>query len=45
VYDLTPQAMAQAYVDILRAGATIVGACCGGTPAHIGEIARVARRR
>jgi 5-methyltetrahydrofolate--homocysteine methyltransferase len=44
VYDLTPQAMAQAYVDILRAGATIVGACCGSTPAHIGEIARVARR-
>jgi 5-methyltetrahydrofolate--homocysteine methyltransferase len=45
VYDLAPQAMAQAYGDILAAGAAIVGACCGSTPAHIREIARVAKGR
>jgi methionine synthase I (cobalamin-dependent) len=45
VYDLTPEAMAAAYPAILEAGARIVGACCGSTPAHIKAIAGVVRRR
>jgi 5-methyltetrahydrofolate--homocysteine methyltransferase len=43
VYDLEPAAMAQAYPPILSAGARIVGACCGSTPEHIREMARVVR--
>jgi len=45
VYDLTPEAMAAAYPAILDAGARIVGACCGSTPAHIKTIAGVVRGR
>ena len=45
VYDLTPEAMATAYPAILDAGARIVGACCGSTPAHIKAIAGVVRGR
>lgn len=45
VYDLTPEAMAAAYPAILDAGARIVGACCGSTPAHIKAIAGVVRGR
>jgi 5-methyltetrahydrofolate--homocysteine methyltransferase len=45
VYDLSPEAMAAAYPAILEAGARIVGACCGSTPAHIKAIAGVVRRR
>jgi 5-methyltetrahydrofolate--homocysteine methyltransferase len=45
VYDLTPEAMAAAYPAILEAGARIVGACCGSTPAHIQAIADVVRAR
>jgi 5-methyltetrahydrofolate--homocysteine methyltransferase len=44
VYDLTPEDMAAAYPAILDAGARIVGACCGSTPAHIRKIAEVVRR-
>jgi len=43
VYDLTPEAMAAAFPAIVAAGARIVGACCGSTPAHIGKIAEVVR--
>jgi len=45
VYDLSPEAMAAAYPAILDAGARIVGACCGSTPAHIKAIAGVVRGR
>jgi 5-methyltetrahydrofolate--homocysteine methyltransferase len=44
VYDLTPDAMAAAYPAILAAGARIVGACCGSTPAHIRAIAAVVKK-
>ncbi|HZS34458.1 MAG TPA: homocysteine S-methyltransferase family protein [Methylomirabilota bacterium] len=40
-YELDPEAMARDYPALLAAGATIVGACCGSTPAHIRLIARV----
>jgi len=43
VYDLTPEAMAAAFPAIVAAGARIVGACCGSTPAHIGKIAETVR--
>jgi 5-methyltetrahydrofolate--homocysteine methyltransferase len=45
VYDLTPDAMAAAYPAIVAAGARIVGACCGSTPAHIRAIAAVVKKR
>jgi 5-methyltetrahydrofolate--homocysteine methyltransferase len=43
VYDLTPEAMAGAFPAIVNAGARIVGACCGSTPAHIRKIAETVR--
>jgi 5-methyltetrahydrofolate--homocysteine methyltransferase len=45
VYDLSPEGMAAAFPAILDAGARIVGACCGSTPAHIKAIAGVVRGR
>jgi len=44
VYDLSPADMAKAYPAILAAGARIVGACCGSTPAHIRAIAEVVKK-
>jgi 5-methyltetrahydrofolate--homocysteine methyltransferase len=35
VYDETPEQMVQGVAPLLAAGAAIVGACCGSTPAHI----------
>jgi len=37
--------MAAAYPAILAAGARIVGACCGSTPAHIRKIAEVVKKK
>jgi 5-methyltetrahydrofolate--homocysteine methyltransferase len=45
VYDLGPDAMAAAFPPILAAGARIVGACCGSTPAHIRKIAEAVHSR
>lgn len=44
VYDMPPDEMAAGYPAILDAGARIVGACCGSTPAHIRQIAAAVRR-
>jgi 5-methyltetrahydrofolate--homocysteine methyltransferase len=44
-YDLSPEEMASRYPSILDAGANVVGACCGSTPAHIRAIAEVVRKR
>lgn len=35
VYDETPEQMMEGVAPLLAAGAGIVGACCGSTPAHI----------
>ncbi|MGB0714576.1 MAG: homocysteine S-methyltransferase family protein [Phycisphaerae bacterium] len=35
IYDETPEKMAAAVPALLRAGATIIGGCCGTTPNHI----------
>lgn len=40
VYDATPEVMADFAVRLQAAGATIIGACCGSTPAHIRAIAQ-----
>lgn len=44
-YELPPAEMAARYPSILEAGANIVGACCGSSPAHITRIAEVVRKR
>lgn len=38
VYDVGPQAFAQAMAGILDVGARIVGGCCGTTPEHIAAL-------
>jgi 5-methyltetrahydrofolate--homocysteine methyltransferase len=35
VYDETPEQMVAGVVPLVRAGAAIIGACCGSTPDHI----------
>ncbi len=45
IYDLSPEEMAKTYPAILAAGARIVGACCGSTPAHIRAIAAVVKEK
>jgi 5-methyltetrahydrofolate--homocysteine methyltransferase len=39
VYDVTPQVMGSLAPSWLRAGAQIIGGCCGSTPDHLREIA------
>jgi 5-methyltetrahydrofolate--homocysteine methyltransferase len=38
-YDITPAEMADSVVRLVKAGAQVVGGCCGTTPAHIAAIA------
>ena len=38
VYRESPDEFASRVADLLRAGATIVGGCCGTTPAHIAGV-------
>ena len=39
VFDMKPEAFAQGITECLRAGASIVGGCCGTTPEHIRAVA------
>jgi 5-methyltetrahydrofolate--homocysteine methyltransferase len=41
MYDETPDEMVRGVVPLLDAGASIIGACCGSTPAHILAFRRV----
>jgi 5-methyltetrahydrofolate--homocysteine methyltransferase len=41
VYHETPEQMARDLPGLVRAGASIVGACCGSTPAHIRRFRQV----
>jgi 5-methyltetrahydrofolate--homocysteine methyltransferase len=41
VYDETPEQMVKDLPPILKAGANIVGACCGSTPEHIRSFRKV----
>jgi methionine synthase I (cobalamin-dependent)/5,10-methylenetetrahydrofolate reductase len=38
IYHTTPEYLAQYARELLQAGVTIIGACCGSTPAHIRAI-------
>jgi 5-methyltetrahydrofolate--homocysteine methyltransferase len=40
IYDESPEEMARGAVPLLEAGASIIGACCGSTPAHIAAFRR-----
>ncbi len=39
IFDMKPEAFAQGITECLRAGASIVGGCCGTTPEHIRAVA------
>lgn len=41
VFPETPEMMAQLVPEIIRAGANIIGGCCGTTPEHIKAIKAV----
>ncbi len=43
VFKETPEFMASHVAALVRAGANIIGGCCGTTPAHIAAMARVIR--
>ena len=44
VFDLGPEDFARDVVELVKAGASIVGGCCGTTPAHIAALHDVAGR-
>ena len=41
VYDETPEQMVKGLIPLLKAGANIVGSCCGSTPEHIRAFRKV----
>ena len=43
VYKAEPPVMADYALDVRNAGATIIGACCGSTPAHLAAMAEALR--
>lgn len=43
VYDIDAESFSSYMVDIIRAGASGVGGCCGTTPEHIGALVRRCR--
>ncbi len=45
VYKETPEFMASHVNELIKAGANIIGGCCGTTPDHIAAIARVVKAR
>jgi len=45
VYRESPELMASFVPDLLKAGANIIGGCCGTTPAHIREMASALGRQ
>ncbi len=44
-YPTTPEEMAEYAVQYVRAGARVVGGCCGTTPAHVRAMAQAVRER
>jgi 5-methyltetrahydrofolate--homocysteine methyltransferase len=45
VFEMEPEAFATGIAECLRAGACIVGGCCGTTPAHVNAVADVLARK
>ena len=43
LFNATPEYMASYVEELIRAGANIIGGCCGTTPDHIAAMARTAR--
>ena len=43
VYPENPETMAEKMRPLLDMGVNILGGCCGTTPAHLREIARIGR--
>jgi 5-methyltetrahydrofolate--homocysteine methyltransferase len=43
VFKETPEFMASKVIDLINAGAQIIGGCCGTTPDHIAAMAKAAR--
>jgi len=43
VYRLSPEGFAAGMIDVVAAGASFVGGCCGTTPAHIAALAATVR--
>jgi len=39
VYDGSPEVMAAYAVEVWKEGATLIGGCCGSTPAHVRAMA------
>ena len=44
VYRATPEDMGEYALDVYQAGARIIGACCGSSPAHIKAISEALKR-
>jgi len=44
IYNVTPEQMGEFANRYVRAGARIVGGCCGSTPAHVAAIARAVKK-
>jgi 5-methyltetrahydrofolate--homocysteine methyltransferase len=43
VFPETPEEMARFAPELVRAGANVIGGCCGTTPEHIRALVRVVR--
>jgi homocysteine S-methyltransferase len=43
IYHTTPEYLASYAKELVEGGVTLIGACCGSTPAHIAAIARAIR--
>ncbi|OGS22376.1 MAG: hypothetical protein A2252_02200 [Elusimicrobia bacterium RIFOXYA2_FULL_39_19] len=43
VYKETPETMAKSIQEVIKAGANVVGGCCGSTPEHIKAISKIAK--
>lgn len=41
LFDMSPSEFAKGISECIRSGASLVGGCCGTTPAHIGAIAQL----
>jgi 5-methyltetrahydrofolate--homocysteine methyltransferase len=45
VFDMSPEAFTEGIAECLRAGAQIVGGCCGTTPGHIRAVAEMLKNK
>ena len=44
IFSLSPEAFAAGMMQVIEAGARLVGGCCGTTPAHIAALVRALRK-